>query len=294
MKDKSYRATPVGGEIGRFLRSLRWSEKKENTLLLYELVLSRLAIDFAHYQTLDEFDHDDIIGFLDEHWGEAAPATRANRTAVLKSFFQWSVGEGRCKSNPTETIKAPKVSRSSERHAYKPDVIHGLVVAQESVRDQIALQLLGRLGLRKNELRLLRLEDFDLVGNTILVHGKGDKDVVLPIGFEQLRTDIAFYLAGRNLGEYLLYPRTLTHQPMDAASVHRWFKACLRRAGLPETMKIHELRHSAADNLWRATGNLILAQQLLRHESPATTAVYLHPNRDDLAAALRALGEVEK
>ena len=78
---------------------------------------------------------------------------------------------------------------------------------------------------------------------------------------------------------------------MNPASVHRWFKACLERAGLPATMKTHEMRHSAADNLWRRSGNLTMAQQLLRHESPATTARYLHPTREDLEAALRALDE---
>ena len=45
----------------------------------------------------------------------------------------------------------------------------------------------------------------------------------------------------------------------------------------------------AADNLWRTTGNLTMAQQLLRHESPATTAAYLHPTREELEAALRSL-----
>jgi len=54
-------------------------------------------------------------------------------------------------------------------------------------------------------------------------------------------------------------------------------------------MRLHELRHSAADNLWRDTGNLMLAQQLLRHESVATTQAYLHPTRDDLKEALACL-----
>ena len=81
---------------------------------------------------------------------------------------------------------------------------------------------------------------------------------------------------------------------MDHASVHRWFKLCLERAGLPSSIKMHELRHSAADNLWRQTGNLMLAQQLLRHESVATTQIYLHPNRDDLEAALRLLGQASE
>jgi site-specific recombinase XerD len=68
-------------------------------------------------------------------------------------------------------------------------------------------------------------------------------------------------------GEYLIYPKSDTSRPMDPASLHRWFKQCLKRAGLPQSIKTHELRHSAADHLWRATGDLVLAQKLLRHES---------------------------
>ena len=37
--------------------------------------------------------------------------------------------------------------------------------------------------------------------------------------------------------------------------------------------------------------NLTMAQKLLRHESPATTAAYLHPLLEDLEAALEALDE---
>jgi site-specific recombinase XerD len=58
---------------------------------------------------------------------------------------------------------------------------------------------------------------------------------------------------------------------------------------VPESIKIHELRHSAEDNLYRDTGNVVLAQQLLRHESNATTQDYLHPAREDLAEALASL-----
>ena len=36
----------------------------------------------------------------------------------------------------------------------------------------------------------------------------------------------------------------------------------------------------------------MLAQQLLRHESVATTQAYLHPTRDDLAAGLASLNQV--
>jgi site-specific recombinase XerD len=75
----------------------------------------------------------------------------------------------------------------------------------------------------------------------------------------------------------------------SSAAIDKWFKRCLKLAGQPETMKMHELRHSAADNLWRQTGNAVLAQQLLSHGDVATTSAYLHPSLDDLEAALEAL-----
>jgi integrase len=161
--------------------------------------------------------------------------------------------------------------------------------AQPTLRDQIAIQLLGRLALRKNELRLLKIRDFDLGRGTFTVHGKGGKVVVMPIAFEDLKTDLELHLIDREPDEYLIYPCSHTTRPMDPASLHRWFKRCLDRAGMPTTIKIHELRHSAADALWRDSGNLMLAQQLLRHESVATTQAYLHPTRDDLEAALARL-----
>lgn len=158
--------------------------------------------------------------------------------------------------------------------------------AQPLLRDQIGIQLLGRLGLRRNELRLLKVSDFDLGRGTVLVHGKGGKVSVMPLGFPVLKRDLEVHLIGKDAGEYLLYPKADHARPMTAASVHRWFKTCLERAGMPTTMKMHELRHSAADNLWRATGDLVLAQKLLRHESVSTTQGYLHPSHDDLETAL--------
>ena len=70
----------------------------------------------------------------------------------------------------------------------------------------------------------------------------------------------------------------------------RWFKRCLERAGASD-FPMHELRHSAGDHLWRRTGNLVLAQQLLRHESIETTRQYLHPTREDIVAGMHLADE---
>ncbi len=162
-------------------------------------------------------------------------------------------------------------------------------MAQPTLREQIAVRLLGRLALRKNELRLLKVGDFDLTKGTFIVHGKGGKVVVMPIAFEDLKDDLHLELLTRKRDEYLLHPKWSKTRPLDPSALHLHFKMWLERAGLPTTIKMHELRHSAADNLWRQSGNLMLAKQLLRHESVATTEAYLHPSRDDLTDALARL-----
>jgi integrase/recombinase XerC len=161
------------------------------------------------------------------------------------------------------------------------------------LRDQVCLRLLGQMGLRRNELRLLRLGDIDLTQNLLTIHGKGDKVVVLPIGFKQLQEGLYMHIVveSRPSDEYLLYPKASRTRPMTNAGVHDWFKRCLVRAGLPVTVKMHELRHSAGDEIWRVTGDIVKAQQLLRHESVGTTQAYLHPTRADLLDAMRQVDE---
>jgi site-specific recombinase XerD len=149
MKDKSYRVSFVGGEVGRFLRSMRWSDRAQNSLDTYEIVLSRLSLDFAHITEINQLTTDEVRDFLDEHWGESSPATRRNRLAIVKSFFRCCVDERGLVVNPADKIKPPKKS-NIERHAYSPDVIEQLRAAQPTMREQIAVQLLGLLGLRKN------------------------------------------------------------------------------------------------------------------------------------------------
>ena len=122
-------------------------------------------------------------------------------------------------------------------------------------------------------------------------HAKGGHIHKVPLAFETLISDVEVYIVGREATEYLLYPKQDVTRPMTSFGIHLWFKRALREAKLPETIKMHELRHSAADNLWRETGNIVHAKQLLRHRSVGTTEAYLHPSMDDLTAAMRSMGD---
>lgn len=288
-QDKTYRLSYVGQEAGRFLRAMKWQDLSENTRDSYEVALARLSDDFKRVASLEEFAPPAgtvlVRDFLDKHWGEASAATRSARLAALRSFFRWAVEDGRMSGNPADTIKRPK-GRQRERQAYSK--VDALIDAQTTDRERVALMLLGWMGLRKNELRLLQVGDIDLTQALLTITGKGDKRVVLPIGFNRLLEGLYLYINGNGLkpDEYLLYPKTSRTRPMTASAMHRWLKRCVADTGLPD-VTTHELRHAAADHLWRATGDIVMAQQLLRHESIATTLGYLHPTRDDLIAGMK-------
>ncbi len=64
-------------------------------------------------------------------------------------------------------------------------------------------------------------------------------------------------------------------------------KKALEAAGIDDARPAHDLRHHAATELLRATGNMRLVQALLGHQVLASSARYAHTSKADLRAGLR-------
>jgi len=126
---------------------------------------------------------------------------------------------------------------------------------------------------------------------TLLVHGKGGHVDKLPLAFEHVYNALALYLRDRDPAEQLLYSQRRPYDRMDAATIHRWFKKALERAGLSSEWALHDLRRAAADALHDVTGDIVLAQQLLRHSDIRTTRGYLSPSMERLAQGMRQVEE---
>jgi integrase len=155
-------------------------------------------------------------------------------------------------------------------------------------RDYAVITLLVRLGLRAGEVAAVQLDDVDWRRGEIVVRGKGRRLERLP-----LPVDVGEALAG-----YLRRgrPRTSCRALFVRARAPLWGltpvavngivgRAC-GRAGLPPVGP-HRLRHTAASEMLRAGGSLPEIAQVLRHRSPATTALYAKVDH----RALRELAE---
>lgn len=296
--DKTYQRTPIGQEIKRWLEALQYEDSPATTRDSYETMGARLATDFAHLDGLHELTQrgGDGIGklrwFLTRHWGDSAPATRRQRRSALSSLFEWAVVEELIEWNPVDRIKPPR-GKAARRSAHPQKVLLQLLDRQDSLRDEVCLELMARLGLRKDAVRSLQARDIRRTTGEIGFRLKGGGYGVLP--YDALETlaaklELLLDVEAYKPRDYLLYPQGDRTRPMNQSTMHRWFKRCLDKADLPD-MPMHELRHSAADFTRRAT-DYYVAKDLLCHTSVSTTETYLHSDIHELREKLRRVEQV--
>jgi integrase/recombinase XerC len=67
------------------------------------------------------------------------------------------------------------------------------------------------------------------------------------------------------------------------------FRLWQKRAGFDQLLPFHALRHTAGTNIYRATGDVRVAQRHLRHAHLGSTEIYTHVSDEDLSAAVKGL-----
>ena len=245
----------------------------------YRATLARLAVDHAHLELRDfEGGHgvELLEDFLHRRYRERSPGTRKKVRAQIRSFFAWATRLDKLEHNPAERLSRPRRGKPSGRRAFSDEKIQAIIEAQPELRDRVAIALMARHGLRKDELRRLRWRDIDFEAGTMQLHAKGGKRPTLPIVFEDLLADLnRLYLeSGAKRDHYLLFPRRIGNlpsrggkgvvreypdRPMQPSTLHRWWKRCLEQAGSAD-MLMHELRHSAGTSFQRANKDLKLTR----------------------------------
>jgi site-specific recombinase XerD len=77
--------------------------------------------------------------------------------------------------------------------------------------------------------------------------------------------------------------------PIRPDAVGELMTAASRRAGLPQPVSAHRLRHAFASNVLDAGGGIDVLADLLGHASVSSSQVYAHPDPSRLRAAVDAV-----
>jgi integrase/recombinase XerD len=149
----------------------------------------------------------------------------------------------------------------------------------KAVRDQALLEFLYGTGARIGEAVGLDIDDIDVDRGTVMLHGKGGKDRIVPVGgFARAAID-AYVVRGRPLfaaagkGSPALFMNTRGGR-LSRQSAWAILQATADRAGLRTAIGPHTLRHSFATHLLDGGADVRVVQELLGHASVTTTQVY--------------------
>jgi site-specific recombinase XerD len=162
------------------------------------------------------------------------------------------------------------------------------------LRDRAIVETAYAAGLRVSELAALTIRDLDLTRGEARVLGKGRKERIGLLG-APARDALAVYIVegrgvlrsrARGPDEGLVFLNANGH-PLGVRGLRYRIERLARRAGLPDGVGPHTLRHSFASHLLEGGADLRVVQELLGHASLGTTQVYTHVSPGRLQSAYR-------
>ncbi len=203
----------------------------------------------------------------------------------LRSFYKWLMRQGLAAANPAQEVQLARVPKRLPAVARPQQVDEAIASApglapaaggeQQQVRDELMVMMLYDTGMRRAELIGLLDADVDTQAMQLRVHGKRDKDRIVPIGPE-LAQAIGRYRQLRTPPARGTFFVTLKGEPLYPAAVYRVVHRALRQAGVQGKASPHVLRHSFASAMLNSGAQLGSVKDLLGHESLATTQIYTH------------------
>lgn len=196
----------------------------------------------------------------------------------LCSLFGWLVQSGQLEVNPMHGMKRPPSPRPRPKPLSEADLRRALETAPPDV---FAWLMLGYLaGLRRFEIAKICGEDVTQTG--IYVIGKGGQGWTVPT--HPLLWDLAQQYPSTG---YWFPSPVFPGRPFSASRVGSKVAAHFRTLGL--TGATHRMRHTYGTHLLRGGANLRVVQELMRHGSLATTALYCGVDHDEKTLAIGGL-----
>jgi integrase/recombinase XerC len=267
-----------------------------HTLAAYRRDLDKLGAflrrnGLQEWRSLDQMLLEEFVA----HTSETLDLRSQQRLlSSLRGFYDWLARVGAAAFNPARGLKL-KARRRDLPRVLDVDSVQKLLDAPAPpdepekslwVRDRAAMELFYSSGLRLAELSYARLPDLDMAAGHITVTGKGNKTRRLPVG-RKAHAALAAWLelraqwANEKSADWIFIGPKGGRFNERAIQLRLQFQA--QRAGLPQHLHPHMLRHSFASHLLESSHDLRAVQELLGHADISTTQIYTHMDYQHLA-----------
>lgn len=219
--------------------------------------------------------------------GDSARTMRRKVQAV-RSFYKWLMKQGMASDSPAAAVelaripkRLPQLVRTSSMDELLDQEIDETDFVQ--VRNRLIVMMLYETGMRRAELLGLLDRNVDTASGELKVHGKRDKDRIIPFGTELAQAIDSYRLLRDEL------VRGCEHffvkedgNPLYPMLVYRIVHRALQEVGVTSKRSPHVLRHSFATAMLNDGAAINSVKELLGHESLATTQIYTHVTFSEL------------
>lgn len=210
------------------------------------------------------------------------------KISTLRSFYNYCLREKKIAVTPLLGIKSMKQPKELAKFVPENDIKKMFFEQNDNFvvrRDEIVFEILYQTGIRQTELRLLLDEDIDKDARVIKVHGKRNKDRIIPIGRELLKM-INNYTSIRdadfpNRGNSFLVVNN-KGEGTTAQFIYSLIHNILKEVTTLEQKSPHVIRHTFATHMLNRGADIRAIQKLLGHSSLNSTQIYTHNTIDKL------------
>ncbi len=239
-----------------------------------------------------------------------APASMQRKLMSLKVFFNYWVRKRTIPNSPFWHLKLnldkaqtlPKALSMDEiqrllqkahqiANGYTDEEVDAMGAGFLAIRNVALLEVMFATGMRVGEVSALNVQDFEPNERVIVVQGKGDKQRLAFLQEETSYQALMRYLSTREqlpLRTDAIFVNNFQKR-LSPQGVGVAVNLIAEKAGIPQHITPHMLRHTAATLLLRAGADLRIVQEFLGHASITTTQRYTHLTKDHLRDALKSL-----
>lgn len=211
------------------------------------------------------------------------PSTVNRRLSTIKSFYKFLQRKELLEINPALYIQGPKMEQKLPSFVKHSDMVKVLSPDSytddfEGHRNRFIIQLLYLTGVRREELVMLKDADVDLFSNVLLVHGKRNKERLIPFS-EKTNSLFNDYINIRNLEIENITPYLLVRKNGKQLYTGMVYAIVNKHLSEVKTLSVkspHVLRHSFATAMLNNGAEINAVKNLLGHASLSSTQIYTH------------------
>jgi len=268
-----------------------------NTLSSYRRDLRRYSKHLSDrgIHDLAKVGEDDVSEFLvalrrgdPDSGARALSAVSAARALVaVRGLHRFAAAEGLAELDVARPVRPPTPGRRLPKSLTIDEVLALLEGAGGdspadgplTLRNRALLELLYSTGSRISEAVGLDVDDIDTEARSALLHGKGGKQRLVPVGRPAVQALDAYLVRGRpelarrGRGTPAIFLNARGGR-LSRQSAWQVLHDAAERAGITAGVSPHMLRHSFATHLLEGGADVRVVQELLGHASVTTTQIY--------------------